>query len=812
MSGAARETVGMGFALLAVSIHHPFSTVSCLNSYALSSTPRRMIDGLARRSRWCSRSLPSTIEMNSERRSMKSALADLKAKVDLRTVARASGLSLDERGFAYCPFHGEGKERTPSLKVDINKYHCFACDESGDVIKFVQEQEGLSFREAVEKLSEEYGVHTDGFTSSSVTRSDSEKALIEVHEEAATLYAYALTMSGAAPCANLLLERGVTNSVVKKFRLGFAPGGKWLTKTLLDRKHEPDVLLSSGLSMSSFDNKADLKDRYDKRLMIPITDAMGKVVGFGARTIPSTLWAEHPAKYINSAQSEIFQKSKLLFALPLARGMARRRRELVIVEGYMDAIALHAVGVENTVACMGVGLSSEQLTTCRQLIQGEGGDGGRLILNFDADDAGKSAVRRLYTKETLQQLASEGIDVLVASLPPGFKDADEYLRAKDADGGEAYRKEVLDKAMPWVQWLAHDAMSAYTESPGDPSAFVDAFRLLSSLLRTLPPSMGHSFYHSYFAKLLAQGDHTLQRRLEEDFDVVRQERPLNSILPQKEPPKVLYLADLLRTSLEIPFADMFVQEGKVHLHTRTCRKRMADSHGVSLAHASTPVCAACIEDAQVNSALQSHMKVVPSRSGFDQLTALRPRAEMILLDLMINEPELLEVAKSKLLGTTHGAPSSGSLSSPARSWLFDKLLEKRSKENIWSQLEEECPNLFEKWPELTVLKQQSADLKATRERWARIKRPESEAKGHDQRLLSVCLEVIAHDQMRHQMQEKMEAVRNSMALLARSYADTSASKDTHSKDVSEMAALIRELASLADCTLRDDASFLKQLD
>ena len=208
-------------------------------------------------------------------------------------------------------------------------------------------------------------------------------------------------------------------------------------------------------------------DRFRSRLMIPIHDSVGNVIAFGGRG----LTAAATPKYLNSAESMVFSKGRTLFAFHLARAAIRKQGEAIVVEGYMDAIALHAVGIHNAVASLGTALTLAQLelaaSPMRFLTR------RKLVLALDADEAGRKATFRLYEAGILAQLGAKGVDVCMATLPSPYKDPDEYIQAMRASASEhpavdiarsTFQKQVVDEAIPWIEWVGRQLILPYTST------------------------------------------------------------------------------------------------------------------------------------------------------------------------------------------------------------------------------------------------------------------------------------------------------------------------------------------------------------
>lgn len=321
-----------------------------------------------------------------------------------------------------CPFHNE---KSPSFSVNADRqfYHCFGCKAGGDVFRFVQETEKVEFLEAVELLSRRAGIAVP-------ERRAGERAartpLLDALEQAATLYEQWLADPERGRAVREYLEsRGIQHDTVRSFRLGLAPEG-WqnLTSRLAPRAGE-DVLVQAGLAMRR-EGKSGVYDRFRDRLMVPLIAPGGTVVGFGARAL-----GDEQPKYLNSPETPLYHKGSFLFALETARRHADDAGEIVVVEGYFDAISLHQVGLTHAVATSGTALTADQARLLRRMAP-------RVALTYDGDDAGREAMMR-----SLAVLLAEGLEVVVVDLPQG-EDPDTLVRRGAAEAWRAVRAAAYD--------------------------------------------------------------------------------------------------------------------------------------------------------------------------------------------------------------------------------------------------------------------------------------------------------------------------------------------------------------------------------
>ncbi len=334
----------------------------------------------------------------------------------------SSYISLQESGSQYkakCPFHNE---RTASFSIspDRGLYYCFGCGAKGDIFTFVQEFEGLDFNGALRLLAERAGVP---LTKDSFKRDDT-APLYEILEDAAQAYAAALSEN--KPAKEYLLRRGVTEETIQKFRIGYAPD----TWEFLSHRYQgakQRLAQTTGLLKPG---ERGLYDRFRARIMFPINDSAGRVVGFSGRMFPDS---PDGAKYLNSPDTPLFQKSKLLFGFDKAKFDIKRRNFCILVEGQFDLILLHQAGFTNTVAASGTGLSEDTQEDISNL-----GIIARLtkniILAFDGDEAGKKAMDR-----AARVALTLGMNPKVVVLPSGSDPADFVV----ANGAAAWKEKLM---------------------------------------------------------------------------------------------------------------------------------------------------------------------------------------------------------------------------------------------------------------------------------------------------------------------------------------------------------------------------------
>jgi DNA primase len=327
---------------------------------------------------------------------------DIVELVQARTPLRRVG----SRWVGRCPFH---EERTPSFSVSADKktYYCFGCQRGGDVFRFVQETEGLEFAQAVEALADRYRVtleYEEGAGAGEGDRRRRER-LLSLLEDSTRFYERTLWDGKAGePVRAYLADRGLGEEACRAFRLGLSPGGDVLPRKAIAKGFTREELVAAGLA-----NRRG-NDYFGSRLIFPLADRQGRVVGFGARRLSEA--DPIKAKYVNTPETELFQKSSVVYGLDRARAAVAKEELAVVVEGYTDVIALHQAGLATVVAAMGTALTERQLRELRRLCS-------RLYLCFDADAAGQEATLR-----GMELAYKEFVEVRIVALPKGTDPAD----------------------------------------------------------------------------------------------------------------------------------------------------------------------------------------------------------------------------------------------------------------------------------------------------------------------------------------------------------------------------------------------------
>jgi len=365
----------------------------------------------------------------------------LKSSVDIvKTIGeyvRLKRTGTTGRYMGLCPFH---TEKTPSFNVNatMQRFKCFGCGLGGDIFTFVMELERISFFEALKLLAERNGI---AMPKREYSDPDSKLrgALMEMHEIAAGTFQANLNGPSGVEARNYLAGRAVHPEQIAEFGLGISdPGGQQLVRRFADR-FAPEHLEQSGLIMKRQDGSGFF-DRFRGRLMFPIHNESGKVIGFGGRALRS---GDDP-KYLNSPETPLYRKSYVLYNLHRAKNAIRKSDHSVLVEGYMDVIGVYSAGIQNVVASCGTALTNTQVRALKR-------HSDRIVVNFDPDAAGANAAER-----SIQMLLDESLQVRVLELE-GDLDPDEYVKQAGAD---AYRSR-LEKAPAYFHWLADRARKKF---------------------------------------------------------------------------------------------------------------------------------------------------------------------------------------------------------------------------------------------------------------------------------------------------------------------------------------------------------------
>jgi DNA primase len=422
-------------------------------------------------------------------------IEEIKQRADIVDVV-SEHVVLRKRGKDFvglCPFHDE---KSPSFTVSQTKqmYYCFGCQAGGNAIKFLMDLGKRQFAEVVLDLARRYQVNVQ--TLEPEQRQELQRQLslreqlYEVLASTAQFYQHALRQSpGLKAIEYLQSNRQIKEETIQQFGLGYAPAGwETLHRYLVEDKRYPVQLVEKAGLIKPRKEGGGYYDVFRDRLIIPIRDVQGRVIAFGGRTL-----GDEQPKYLNSPETELFSKGKTLFALDEAKTGISQLDQAVVVEGYFDAIALHAAGITNAVASLGTALSLEQVRLILRYTESK-----QLVLNFDADKAGNIAAERAIGE--IAELAYKGeVQLKILNIPDG-KDADEYLYSHTP---EDY-KELLANAPLWLDWQIDQITK--NRDFRQATDFQQVTQQIVKLLKNIANSDTRNYYVSHCAEILSLGD------------------------------------------------------------------------------------------------------------------------------------------------------------------------------------------------------------------------------------------------------------------------------------------------------------------
>jgi len=377
--------------------------------------------------------------------------------------------------WACCPFHGE---KSPSFHADDRKgrYYCFGCKVSGDIFTYLVDKEGVPFPEAVSQLAAEAGLPMPAYSEADAKREETRASLYEIMDLAAQFFMAELQSAKGAKARGYLADRGLTPSIQQQFGLGYAPDDRSaLRNHLAEKKILPEQMIEAGLLVSG-DDIPVAYDRFRDRVMFPIRDARGRVIAFGGRA----LRADVPAKYLNSPETPLFHKGDVLYNFHNARAKAHEDSEIIVVEGYVDVIAMSRAGLAAAVAPLGTALTENQLALLWKTV-------AEPTLCFDGDSAGLKAAYRAL--DLALPLLKAGYSLKFAFLPEG-QDPDDLLKAQ---GPEAVR-QVVAAAEPMAGVLWRRALDENDRATPERRALFE--RELKSLINTIQDDVVKKHYLS----------------------------------------------------------------------------------------------------------------------------------------------------------------------------------------------------------------------------------------------------------------------------------------------------------------------------
>ena len=410
---------------------------------------------------------------------MDNQVEEIKSKINIVDIINRY-VTLKKRGhnhIACCPFHGE---KTPSFTVseELQIYKCFGCGVSGDVFSFLENFEKITFREALEELAPLAGVTL----TKSVAYSKEElvkKTLLSINEQVAKFYNYILLSHPLGKTAlDYVLNRGIKLTTLKEFNIGFSPQNPQLLVNFLTKKgfKTNDLIASGTFGVSQYNNR--LYDRFQDRLVFPLSNFRGQILGFSGRILPSSK-NQNLAKYINSPETEIYHKSNNLFGLHLSKEAVKNQNAVIITEGEFDMISPYQAGIKNIVAIKGTAFTEDQLHLLRRFTD-------TLILALDSDFAGSNAARK-----SIELADSLDFDIKVLVLGDKYKDPDEAIKA-DLE----FFKKQLSKAIPIWDFIIDSQLKI-----NDPNSIRGKKEILSVVLPFLIKIKNSVIRSDYFKKL-----------------------------------------------------------------------------------------------------------------------------------------------------------------------------------------------------------------------------------------------------------------------------------------------------------------------
>ncbi|OGI26251.1 MAG: DNA primase [Candidatus Moranbacteria bacterium RBG_13_45_13] len=416
------------------------------------------------------------------------------------------------------------------VSEERRSFHCFGCGKGGDIFTFVMEMEGIGFREALSQLAEKAGVQLKKWEAEDKKQEAGRKKLYQILELATKWYEKNLWEGkGKEKILGYLHERGLTDEIIKKFRLGYAPEG-WrnilcfLTKRdfdideiertglLVERNSKSETLNPKQIQNSKFKiQNSDYYDRFRDRIMFPVQNVMGRVVGFSARVAPGG--DEKTAKYINTPQTELYDKSRVLYGMNLAKTEIKKGDEVVLVEGNMDVIASHLAGFPNTIAVSGTALAPEQIKSIKRYTE-------NIKMAFDMDSAGQAAAKR-----SARVCLENDLNVRIVLLPQG-KDAADVIR----EDKKVWQKAIVG-ARGVVEYFFEDAFSRY-----DSKKPTDKKKIAKDLLNIIK-DIASPIEKSHWIKVLSQKLDVPEKALLEVLERTDKSRKVSRVKEEKETPE-----------------------------------------------------------------------------------------------------------------------------------------------------------------------------------------------------------------------------------------------------------------------------------
>ena len=401
-------------------------------------------------------------------------------------------VSLKKRGVNYignCPFHNE---KTPSFTVSPTKgiYKCFGCGKGGNSINFIMEIEHYNYPEALKFVAKKYNIEIEEeeMTSEQVERANEKDSLFIVSNYAKEYFQDVLwnTEEGKSVGLSYFKERGFTEETIKKFELGYSPKAKdAFSKAAIKKAYDKEILVSSGLSLIN-ESSDQIVDRFKERTMFPIQSYSGRTLGFGGRAFNPNA----KAKYLNSPETLIYHKSKVLYGLNYSKNSIGKEGVCYIVEGYTDVISMHQNGIENVVSASGTALTLEQIKLINRLAN-------NVVLLFDGDNAGIKA-----TYKSINMILKEGMNVKIAAFPEG-EDPDSFSKKLSTDD---FKEFLTNEAVDFIDYKIKISDLNTIE---DPTKITNIKRDIIESISCIPDSLNRSQYCKTFSKKLDIAENVL---------------------------------------------------------------------------------------------------------------------------------------------------------------------------------------------------------------------------------------------------------------------------------------------------------------
>jgi DNA primase len=475
-------------------------------------------------------------------------IEDVKQAVQIEEVV-GDFVNLKKKGHYFlgcCPFHNE---KTPSFTVTPNKgiYKCFGCGKAGDSIQFVMDIEGLTYIESIRFLAGKYGIEIkdDQLAPADAILQTEKESLMIVLNFASKFYENTLweTEDGKSIGLSYYKERGFSQNTIKKFNLGFSLE-TWdgLTKKALEEGYSKEFLIKAGLSIQNEEKENRLYDRFRGRVIFPIHNLTGKVIAFGARILKTD---KKQPKYLNSPETEVYHKSKVLYGLFQAKNSIRNEDNCYLVEGYTDVISLHQGGIENVVASSGTSLTEDQIKLIKRYSE-------NITVLYDGDAAGLKASLR-----GIDMILAEGMNVKVVVFPDG-EDPDSFIKKV---GGDGFKEHIRKSATDFITFKTTLALS---EAGNDPLKRAEVIKEIVESISKIPDSIKRAVFFRQCSQMLEIDETVLITEFNKNQLKTRQKKKEQEEDPMLPPPD--FFAEAIQEEIQKPdasFNAMSAQEKEI---------------------------------------------------------------------------------------------------------------------------------------------------------------------------------------------------------------------------------------------------------